>query len=198
MTSFNAFGQTSRAFGNMRVPVWLGTVTPVPIGGSLDKAFIKPGALYPAGTPISLKNKVIKPVLGYMVKSVTEGVATVSPVGNIMPEAGDKMYKLGSSFDPTGAVAVTACSKSGEDIAITISITGLKAGDVLVLGEEKPNSYLYNDIYIGDIDTSLDTAGASGSAVMYHSEGILIDRTPASGMEAQMAAAVPGVLQVNG
>lgn len=198
MTSFNAFGRTDKSYGNMRVPVWLGTVTAVPVGGVLAEAFVKTGALYPAGTPINLTGGVIKPVLAYKVKAVADGVATVAPVSNIMPEVGDKLYKAGASLDPTGAVAATAVAKNGNDIDITVAIAGLKKDDVLILGEAKPNAYLYNDIYFGDIDVSLEGAGASGAAVMFHSEGILIDRTPAADIAAQMAVAVPGVLQVNG
>lgn len=182
----------------MSVPVWLGVVTPIPVGGVLADAFVKSGALYPAGTPINITDRVITPALAYKVKAVSEGVATVSPVCNIMPEVGDKMYKAGTKLDGSGAVAITSVAKSGDEIEIAVAISGLKKDDVIILGEAVPNSYLYNDIYIGDIDTNLEGAGASGAAVMYHAEGILIDRTPAADIASQMAAAVPGVLQVNG
>ena len=60
-----------------------------------------------------------------------------------------------------------------------------------------PTHYLYNDIYLGDIDVDNEMAGASGSAVAFHADGILINRTPSAPFAAQMKAAVPGVLQVN-
>lgn len=198
MTSFNAFGQTARDYKDLHVPVWLGNVTTVPVGGVLAKAFIKKGAHYPAGTSINITDGVITPVLAYKIKSTSTNTHTVSPVCNIMPEKNDKFYKLGDTFDATITAQATAVAVKNGDIEITVELSGAKQNDVLILGDKVPNAYLYNDIYIGDLDTSLDTAGATGAAVMFHSEGILIDRTPAADVAAQMAAAVPGVLQVNG
>jgi serine acetyltransferase len=61
-----------------------------------------------------------------------------------------------------------------------------------------PNGYLYNDIWLGDIDVTDESAAATGAVVNHHPEGILIDRTPARGIAAAMAAAVPYVQQING
>ena len=51
MKSFNAYGQTAEKFGG-NIPVWLGTVRPIPVGAVLDAEFVKDGALYRAGTPV--------------------------------------------------------------------------------------------------------------------------------------------------
>ncbi|MFA6717694.1 MAG: hypothetical protein WCS15_01305, partial [Prevotella sp.] len=99
--------------------------------------------------------------------------------------------------------AITAVAKNATegyyDITTALSVV---ADDIIVLtfGSTKiiePNAYLYNDIYIGDMDVADESAGASGAAVFYHADGILIDRTPASLVKDAMAAAVPGVYQHN-
>lgn len=48
MKSFNAYGQAVKEFGGDNVPVWLGTVAPIPMGATLEGAelFVK------AGTPV--------------------------------------------------------------------------------------------------------------------------------------------------
>ena len=51
MKSFNAYGQSANNFGG-NIPVWLGTVRPIPVGAVLDAEFIKDKALYRAGTPV--------------------------------------------------------------------------------------------------------------------------------------------------
>lgn len=48
MNSFNAYGQTEKRFGG-NVPVWLGTVKPIPVGAVCDP---DKGILYKAGTPV--------------------------------------------------------------------------------------------------------------------------------------------------
>lgn len=199
MTSFNVFGQSGATdLESVHVPVWLGTVTPVPVGGVLAKAFVKKGAHYPAGTPINLTDGVITPVLAYKIKSTSGNTHTVAPICNILPEKSDKFYKLGNTFDAKTTAQATSVAVKDGDIEITVELSGAAVNDVLILGDKVPNAYLYNDIYLGEIDTSLDTAGATGAAVKFHSEGILIERTPAADVAVQMAAAVPGVLQVNG
>ena len=47
MKSFNVYGQTAKELGGS-VPVWLGTVTPIPMGAVYtgDKLFVR------AGTPV--------------------------------------------------------------------------------------------------------------------------------------------------
>lgn len=51
MKSFNAYGQTTKSFGG-NIPVWLGTVRPIPVGAVLEAEFIQDKALYRAGTPV--------------------------------------------------------------------------------------------------------------------------------------------------
>jgi hypothetical protein len=51
MKSFNAYGQTTKSFGG-NIPVWLGTVRPIPVGAVLEAEFIVDKALYRAGTPV--------------------------------------------------------------------------------------------------------------------------------------------------
>jgi hypothetical protein len=51
MKSFNAYGQTAKEFGG-NVPVWLGTVRPIPVGAVLEAEFVKANTLYKAGTPV--------------------------------------------------------------------------------------------------------------------------------------------------
>jgi hypothetical protein len=48
MNSFNAFGQTNKEFGG-NVPVWLGTVKPIPAGATFTA---EKGKVYKAGTPV--------------------------------------------------------------------------------------------------------------------------------------------------
>ena len=48
MNSFNVYGQTEKKIGG-NVPVWLGTVKPIPVGATFTAAAKK---LYPAGTPV--------------------------------------------------------------------------------------------------------------------------------------------------
>lgn len=63
MKSFNAYGQTAKEFGG-NIPVWLGTVRPIPVGAVLDAEFIKDKALYRAGTPVqyNAETRTFKPV----------------------------------------------------------------------------------------------------------------------------------------
>ena len=51
MKSFNAYGQSTKSFGG-NIPVWLGTVRPIPVGAVLEAEFIQDKALYRAGTPV--------------------------------------------------------------------------------------------------------------------------------------------------
>jgi hypothetical protein len=51
MKSFNAYGQSAEVFGG-NIPVWLGTVKPIPMGAVLEAEFVTDKALYRAGTPV--------------------------------------------------------------------------------------------------------------------------------------------------
>lgn len=220
--SFNAFGRRAVEVGALHQPIWLGTVKPVPVGGVLAEAYRIAGALYPAGTPINLANGVLTPFVAFKVVSFTgatgsETVDTVvlKPVlPGFIPKVGDMLQKVGSTFAATGKAAEVASVAAGEGSAAgsyTITVAhaatfdSLEAGDVLAISaavsagsskslKVKPNAYLYNDICLGDMTEDIN---ASGAAVMFHGEGLLIDLTPAAEVAAQMAAAVPGVLQVS-
>lgn len=219
--SFNAFGRRAVEVGALHQPIWLGTVKPVPVGGVLAEAFRVAGALYGAGSAINLKDGVITPFAGFKVVSFTaagsETVDTVVviPIGAaIAPKVNDVLQKLGATFSATAKAAKVASvvAGTGSDagkytltILHSATIDTVEAGDVLVFsaataaGSSKsmaaqPNAYLYNDICLGDLTEDIN---ASGAAVKFHGEGLLIDLTPAAEVAAQMAAAVPGVLQVS-
>ena len=217
-STFNAFGKTRKEWGNPSVPVWLGKVRAVPVGGSLADADIIDGAFYAAGTPVQLDGKTIKIFRGYKVKSFAAGESTADDTivayaeGNIAPEVGDIIQVVGATFAATGkAAAVKSVAVADGEITITVANAALgtpAAGDVITYSASEsagtgkaiaviPNGYLYNDIYLDNIDVNDECAGASGAVVRYHGEGILINRTPAAIVKEQMAAAVPGVLQVN-
>ena len=75
MRSFNAYGQTAKELGSS-VPVWCGTVSPIPYGAVLDAAYVLEGALYKAGTPVEYNaaNRTFKPM-----KNAED--ATITPNG---------------------------------------------------------------------------------------------------------------------
>ena len=57
-SSFNAFGSASNEVGQSHVPVWLGTVAPHAVGGTIATAFLKPGLHLPAGMAVNLNDKI--------------------------------------------------------------------------------------------------------------------------------------------
>lgn len=227
-SSFNAYGRSSKEYGPLHIPIWLGMVKPIPVGGTLDSDYNLKGLLLPAGTPINITNKVIKPLVGFEVVSFSAGDGDTTPNDTVvvrpavyggvefLPEAGDFIQKLGDTFAATGKAAevVSVTALTGDDagkysvaVAHSATIDTPSAGDFIVLssaaaaGSSKsiavqPNAYLFHDIWLGDLDVANDDTFATGAAIMYHPEGILIDRTPAAAFKAAMAAAVPGVLQV--
>ncbi len=225
-SSFNAYGRSAKEYGPLHIPIWLGLVKRIPVGGVLDTDFNKKGLLLPAGTPINITDKVIKPLVGFEVVSFTaatgqetDDVIVIKPAqfGGVefVPEVGDFIQKLGATFAATGKAAAVKSVTPGEtagtyNVAVLHSATidTPSAGNTIVLssatsaGSSKsiavqPNAYLYHDIWLGDLDVANDDTFATGAAVMYHPEGILIDRTPAAPFKEAMAAAVPGVLQVS-
>lgn len=225
-SSFNAFGKSSKAYDNPSVPVWLGKVRAVPVGGSLDGDFLLPGALYAAGTPVQIDGKKLKIFIGFAVTAFSAGDGSTTPNDTItikaygagkqtiLPAAGDLIQKVGATFAATGkagaVVSVAAGATAGAwDVAVAHgALDSISAGDIITFsaataaGSGKsiaviPNGYLYNDICLGDIDVTNEMAGASGAVVKFHAEGILINRTPAAAVKGLMAEAVPHVLQVN-
>lgn len=226
-STFNAFGSASNEVGQSHVPVWLGVVTPVPVGGTLDKAYAKKGFFLGAGAPVELTGKIIKPFLAWEVVAFTAGdgstVTTdsivVKDVNGAVPAVEDMIMKVGSTFAATGKAAEVVSVDlltSGDNagcyeikVSHAATVDSVSAGDAIALSSAasagsskslavKPNGYLYNDIYFGDLDGDADayTIAATGAVVRYHHEGLLVELTPSAGVKAQMAAAVPGVLQV--
>lgn len=215
-SSFNAFGNGQKVVGGS-TPVWLGTVTPVPRGGFLYPEMFVPGALYPAGTPVfySAEDRIIAPLPVFDITEYQSG----SPYDTIKVKTYGFDLKVGSSFrlvgstfgeeKPSLTVEEVKQIPGGQEIKFAhTTMEGLYEGATVIYGdfdsEFCPNGYLYNDICISpDVDGSEEarmdgTSSATGAVVMYHAEGILIDRTPAAGIAEAMAKAVPGVLQVKG
>lgn len=203
-SSFNAYGKTRDEFGNLTIPVWLGkAVERVPVGGTLDRAYLKAGVLYQAGCPINITNKVIVPFVVMEVTAVESGKVTVNVGGyGIVPETSDYIQKVAAKLAAASAItAVEAGANAGEYVLTTAA--SVAVGDAVVLspssaGATLPNAYLFNDIYIGkDYDVASEETAATGAAVMYNPAGILIDRTPAGLIKDIMKSAVPGVYQHN-
>ncbi|MBR5414183.1 MAG: hypothetical protein IK114_14325 [Fibrobacter sp.] len=225
-SSFNAFGSAAKTIGQSHVPVWLGVVTPVPVGGTLASDFARANFLLGAGAAVKLANKILTPFVGFEVVSFTAGDGTtvtkdtivVKPAvfGGVViaPAVDDVIQKLGATFAATGKAAVVTDSElltSGDNkgcyevkVAHSATIDTPSAGDVITFsaaeaaGSSKsiaviPDGYLYNDIYTGELN---ENVAATGAVVKFHSEGLLVELTPAAAVKAQMAAAVPGVLQV--
>ena len=222
-SSFNAFGRSRKEYGSTNIPVWLGTVTPIPRGGVLKKEYIVPGQLIPAGTPVSIDdNNQIVPLATYTVIEVVSSTAFILRPSfilapndpSLLKDSGFLIENLESFSDaasPESTNQMVNVEKYGErDYKIrTMTEVGFTVGDEFAfINRDKiapigANAYLYNDICLGDIDTSEEEkeagiASATGAVVMFHAEGILIDRTPAAPFAQAMAKAVPHVLQVKG
>ena len=228
-SSFNAFGSETLAVGQSHIPVWLGVVGPVPVGGTLLKNYAVKGFLLGAGAPVKLDSKIITPFVGYEVVAFTAatGSETYDSVVvksakfgavEVIPAAEDVVMKVGATFATAGAAraiaSVTPITEGTNAGCYTITIAHsanlgtLQAGDVLTpsatagasgkLPSVQPNGYLYNDIYMGDLDGDKDTytIAATGAVVKFHADGLLVELTPSAAVKEQMAAAVPGVLQV--
>jgi len=231
-SSFNAFGSVSNNYGQTHIPIWLGTVSPRPVGGVLASGFLKKGILIPAGSAINLASKVITPFVAWEVVSfaaaespATEDTIVIKPAKfgdvEILPTTSDFIQKVGSTFAATGKAAAVASvtALTGDDagkysvkVLHSATVDSLSEGDYIALssataaGSSKslaaqPNGYLYNDIYLGDLDASAsdvsaNTIAATGAVVDFHGEGILIDLAPCSMFKDAMKAAVPNVIQV--
>lgn len=223
MGTFNSFGQ-KKACGNKSIPVWLGVVSPKPIGGVLASGYAKAGAFYPAGTPICINEKSIVPLCGYIVVGYTtsdsNSIIAVKALNGVegAPKTADVLMKLGSTFGATGKAwkpaSVSASATTGADFDITVATSGIDvvaAGDILVYSSataagsaksmaNQPNAYLYNDIridgIIGGEEYVEGSVAATGAAVDFHADGILIDNTPAALVKGQMKSAVPNVAQI--
>lgn len=220
MSTYNTYFNKSVEAGQI-VPVWLGVVSPIPVGAVLDSGYVKAGLFLPAGTPIALGSdgRTAKPFLGFEVISYatdsTDSLITVKGnVPGLAPTANDVLQKVGSTFAATAKAwkpsAVAAGDNEGEYV-ITVATSGIDvvaAGDMLAFsasssaGSSKslaiqPSYYLYNDVAIDPVlyNESSSNLQASVALVNFHGEGILIKRTPAAACAAAMKAACPNVYQ---
>lgn len=215
MSSYNVYSNMAVEVGDS-IPVWLGVVSPKPVGCKLNASFAVAGAFYPAGSPIQVKNGIATPFGGYSVVSATAAdtntVINVIPFGSAgAPTTSSMLMKVGANFAATGKAwnpdAVALQENGSYNITVaTAGIDAVSAGDVIAESSAtsegsgkslavKPNCYLYNDVAI---DPAI--AGANGSicascaVVDFHGEGLLINRTPASFVAGQMKVAVPNVI----
>lgn len=219
MSTYNAYSNRQTEVGGS-IPVWLGVVSPIPVGGKLASAFANPGAFIPAGTPMELKAGVATPFSGYLVKAYTtastDSVITVVPFGGAAaPTTSLMLQKVGATFGATGkawnpdAVEVNSEDNTAFDITVaTANIDVVAQGDVIAISSSdaegsskslkvQPTHYLYNDVAIDPLvpGQTASNVQASVALVNFHGEGILINRTPASVVKVQMKAAVPNVIQ---
>lgn len=207
MSSFNAFTQKSKT-GNKSVPVWLGVVSPMPVGGTLAQAFCKEGIFIPAGSPVHLANGVLTPVVIYKVVESGDASITVVPVGiDVKPTTSDKIMIAPTTAGGTGtAAAITGVSEGANGYVVATTLNP-GVGKFIVFAEAAgsgkkmsvaPNGYLYNDIAVeaAQVGESIDYVAATGAVVNFHGEGILINRTPSAAIADLMKVAVPNVIQV--
>lgn len=219
MKSFNAFiSKRAKTGGSM--PIWLGTVSPVPKGGVLASDWTVPGMLVPAGAPINLKNGVITPFCAFEVVSVDALTHKITiknnPYFDVMVEANDIISVVGATFATTSAAekvsSVAAGATEGQTVLTMADdeLDDVTAGTFLALSSASasaasgasikfpPTHYLYNDIYIEKLQKNeeLISAYATGAAVNFHGEGILIDRTIGREFKSQLLSAIPNVIHV--
>ena len=161
-SSFNAFGSESLNIGQSHVPVWLGVVSPVPVGGTLKKDYARKGLLLGAGFPVNLSEKIITPFIGYEVVSYSAAGASDTydtivvksvKLGEIevAPAASDVVMKVGATFATAGAARAIYSS--------TLITEGTNAGCYTVLIAKSAN---LGSLSAGDVLTPSATAGASG------------------------------------
>lgn len=221
MKSFNAFGSKSTSFGG-NTPIWLGVVSPRVTGAALLAKFVKAGRLYPAGSPVEVKNDANgQPVAGILVAwqvvsvDSTDHIITIKANRyGIAPVADDILSPIGATFATTGAAgkvsSIVAGSTAGtydvtmsdgklDGVSANSYITYSAATAVAASGASiavQPNGYLYNDIRF---EAELgENPGATAAIVDFHGEGLFIDRTPSADFAAMLKAAVPNVIQIKG
>lgn len=209
MSTFNAYGQKAYSFGG-NTPIWLGTVTRVPVGGVLAEGFVKPGILIPAGTPVNLAGGILTPLAAYKVVASSADSMTVAPLGfDLAPVVGDNIMAVGANFSATGTAAGITGVTKGEGGYVLATTLNAGVGKIVVFAaaagsgksmKAQPNGYLYHDIYIDAEQGGVTvTNAATGAVVVSHPEGILIERNEiANAVASQMAVAVPGVIQIKG
>ena len=152
-SSFNAFGSESIETNQSHIPVWLDFVGPVPVGGTLDKAYARPGLLLGAGAPVNLTGKIITPFIAWEVVSftaavspATEDVIVIKPASfggvEIVPATTDFVQKVGATFAATGKAAAVAsvtaltgdnAGKYEVKVLHSATVDSLNAGDYIAL-----------------------------------------------------------------
>ena len=215
--SFNSFAQGKISAIGGSTPIWLGVVSPLPVGGVLADAFCFAGCHIPAGTPINLAAGVIKPFCAWEVVSYssTDKTVTVKADANgFLPSANDYLGAASTTdfqaVKKSSKVTSVAAGATEGQYVITCNDSnipgGVSAGQFIVLSAETsakasgaaniaPNCYLYNDIHIED-GAWVQYAKASGAAVEAHNEGLLINRTSGAGFKDALKAAIPNVILV--
>ena len=173
-STFNAFGCEEINAAQSHIPVWLGVVGPVPVGGTLKKDYARKGFLLPAGSPVNLTDKIITPLVAWVVVSYAAAGASdtydtivVKPAVfggvEIAPAADDVIQKIGATFAATGAARAVYSS--------TLITEGANAGCYTVLIAKANNLGSLNE---GDVLTpSAGTAGASGKSIACQPNGYL-------------------------
>lgn len=173
-SSFNAFGSEAMDAAQIHIPVWLGVVGPVPVGGTLKKDYAQKGFLLPAGSPVNLTDKIITPFVGYEVVAFTAATGSetydtivVKPADfggvKVAPAAEDILQKVGDTFAATGAARAAYSS--------TLITEGTNAGCYTVLVAHSAN---LGTLAAGDVLTpSAGTAGASGKSIAVKPNGYL-------------------------
>ena len=107
-SSFNAFGSEALDAAQSHIPVWLGVVGPVPVGGTLKKDYVKKGLLLPAGSPVNLTDKIITPFVGWEVVAYTGGGAS-DTYDTIVVKAAD--FETAAKKMPKTAMSIMAYSR---------------------------------------------------------------------------------------
>lgn len=218
MSSFNAYVHGTISGGDS-IPVWLGVVSPRPVGGKLATGYAKAGAFFNAGTPVNLKDGVLTPFVCWEVVEVdtTNHVLTVKAShAGILPAKDDFLGIVGATFAATGAAgkvsSVAAGATDGQyDITLTdAKLDGATAGQFIAFSAADavaasgkslaviPNGYLYNDIRISPAPAngSYDEVSATGAVVDFHGEGLRVKLTGFNALAAQLKAAIPNVVLV--
>lgn len=220
MSTYNAYFNKSVELGE-ETPVWLGVVSPIPVGAVLASDYAYAGAFYPAGTPMSLDSDGVyaTPFLGFVVTAVTTSdsdtlISVKSSIPGLAPTTSDVLQLVGSTFAATATAWIPSAVAEGSDddtyviTVATSSIDEVSEGDMLSYSAAEsagsdaslasaPEYYLYNDVAIDPVLYNESSANiqASVALVNFHGEGILINRTPAAGCAAAMKVAVPNVYQ---
>ena len=190
MSTYNTYFNQNIQLGKS-IPVWLGVVSPIPVGAALASDFAKAGVFIPAGTPMAMADGVAKPFHGFVVTnyatSSSNSIITVKPIFAGVNQSDAE------AFDITIATANIDVVAAGDVLGYS-SATAEGSSKSLAV---QPAYYLYNDVAIPEAkeDASVENVQASVALVNFHGEGILINRTPAAALKAQMKAAVPNVIQ---